>query len=87
MCKVENKMNNIVNYDIQGFLNGKKESRVQTKLAKDLTTTFSGYKIDEFQINATIISQKEIDYFIKFLKVIRPCLSKSSRRLKLSYEK
>ena len=68
-------MKNTINYDVQGFLKGKKEARVQRKFAKDLDPTFRSYKIDEFQINATITSQKEFGDFMRFIEVIRPCIS------------
>jgi len=68
-------MKNTINYDVQGFLKDKKEARVQKKFAKDLYPTFRGYKIDEFQINATITSQKDFDDFMEFMVAIRPCIS------------
>jgi hypothetical protein len=68
-------MKNTINYDVQGSLEGKQQARVQRKFAKDLDPTFRGYKIDEFQINATITSQKEFDDFMLFIETIRPCMS------------
>jgi len=68
-------MENTINYDVKGFLNNKKEARVQRKFAKDLHPTFRGYEIDEFQINATIKSQKEFNDFMEFMETIRPCIS------------
>jgi len=65
----------MINYDIQGFFDGKQKVRVQRKFAKNLNTAFRGYKINEFQINSTINSQKEFEKFIEFIEIIRPCIS------------
>lgn len=72
-------MKNNINYDVQGFSDGEKVARVQRGFAKNLDPTFRGYKIDEFQINATITSQKELQDFINFLGVIIPCMPNDNR--------
>lgn len=69
------------NYDVQGFLDGEKRKRVQERFALNLIPAFRGYKIDEFQINATITSEKELEDTIEFLQNIYPCMSNIGEKL------
>jgi hypothetical protein len=72
-------MGNTINFDIQGSLKGVKQGRIQRKNARNLEHAFMGYKIDEFQINATITSQEELDCFMMFIDTIRPCMYNSEK--------
>lgn len=69
------------NYDVQGFLDGVKQKRSQERFARNLIQEFRGYKIDEFQINATITSQKELEDTIEFLVGIRTCMSYAGNKM------
>lgn len=60
-------------YNVQGFLNNKREQQVQSRKALFLKEEFRGKQLNELQLQGTITSRKELNDFMRFLNEVRPC--------------
>ena len=68
-----------INYRVQGFLSNRRERSAQVINSRELEGVFRGHKLDEIEIQATIKSQEELDYFVNFLLESRPCFGNSNK--------